>query len=156
MKFLKIGVLLLIGIAGCGGREAKPFRNAASVRRLGGSIITSEDIDATVTRMMREAKVTGIGLAIFNDDRTVYLKAYGHRNLKKNLPLTENSVMSAASFSKVASAYMVMQLVQEGALNLDKPISEYLPKPLPEYSDYKDLASDGRWKKITARMLLDT
>jgi len=155
MKFSKIGVALLIGVAGCGGQEAKPFPNAASVRQLGGSTITSEEIDATVTRMMRAAKVTGIGLAIFNDDRTVYLKAYGHRNLKKNLPLTENSVMSAASFSKVASAYMVMQLVQEGALNLDKPISEYLPKPLPEYSDYKDLASDGRWKKITARMLLD-
>jgi CubicO group peptidase (beta-lactamase class C family) len=155
LRFSKIGVVLLIGVAGCGGQKAKPFPNAPSVKQLGGSTITSEEIDATVTRLMRAAKVTGIGLAIFNDDRIVYLKAYGHRSLKKNLPLTENSVMSAASFSKVASAYMVMQLVQEGALNLDKPISEYLPKPLPEYSDYKDLASDERWRKITARMLLD-
>ncbi|HEY6389038.1 MAG TPA: serine hydrolase domain-containing protein, partial [Candidatus Acidoferrum sp.] len=57
--------------------------------------------------------------------------------------------------TKVAFAYMVMQLVQERVLDLDKPISEYLPKPLPEYSDYKDLAGDERWKEITARMLLE-
>jgi CubicO group peptidase (beta-lactamase class C family) len=39
-------------------------------------------------------------------------------------------------------------------LSLDKPIEQYLPKPLPEYPQYKDLASDPRYKRITARMLL--
>ncbi len=155
MKKWMLCGLILIGLAGCGGQESKPFPNAASVKRLDGSTITSEEIDGTVTRVMRAGKVTGLGLAILNDQEIVYLKAYGHRSLSKNLPLTEDSVMSAASFSKVTFAYMVMQLVQEAVLTLDKPISEYLPKPLPEYSDYKDLAGDERWKKITARMLLD-
>jgi CubicO group peptidase (beta-lactamase class C family) len=50
---------------------------------------------------------------------------------------------------------MVMQLVQEGVLDLDKPIHQYLPKPLAEYGDYRDLAGDDRYKKITSRMLLD-
>jgi CubicO group peptidase (beta-lactamase class C family) len=150
-----IGVLLLLGLAGCSRQESRRFPNSASVKRLDGSTITSGEIDATVTRVMRAAKVTGVGLAIFNDDNIAYLKAYGHRNLNKNLPLTEDSVMSAASFTKVAFSYLVMQLVQDGVLNLDKPIAEYLPKPLPKYSDYKDLAGDERWKKITARMLLD-
>jgi CubicO group peptidase (beta-lactamase class C family) len=50
---------------------------------------------------------------------------------------------------------MVMQLVEEGALSLDKPVYQYLPKPLPEYDEYKDLAGDDRYKKITARMALD-
>lgn len=155
MKMLAVRVLLLIGLAGCGGHESKTFPNASSVKRLDGSSITSDEIDGTVTRVMRAAKVPGIGLAIFNDGKIVYLKAYGHRSLSRNLPLAEDSVMSAASFSKVAFAYMVMQLVQDGVLSLDKPVTEYLPKPLPEYSDYKDLAGDERWKKITARMLLD-
>lgn len=155
MKRSMISALLLGALAGCGGTESKPFPNAASVKRLDGSMMASEDIDATVTRLMRAAKVTGVGLALFNDDRIVYLKAYGHRNLNKDLPLTEDSVVSAASLTKVAFAYMVMQLVQERVLDLDKPISEYLPKPLPEYSDYKDLAGDERWKEITARMLLE-
>lgn len=47
-----------------------------------------------------------------------------------------------------------MQLVQDGSLSIDKPVYQYLPKPLPEYENYKDLAGDARYKKITARMLL--
>ena len=63
--------------------------------------------------------------------------------------------MSGASLTKVAFAYMVMQLVDEGVLNLDKPVYQYLPKPLPEYNEYKDLVGDERYKRITARMTLD-
>lgn len=129
--------------------------HASIVNRLDGSTISASEIDATVTRLMRAAKVTGVGIAILNDQKVVYLKAYGYRDKEKALPLTPDSVMSAASFTKVAFADMVMQLVHERVLELDKPIYQYLPKPLPEYSDYKDLAGDGRWKKMTARMLLD-
>ena len=126
----------------------------AAIERLDGSKITSAEIDATVTRLMRAAEVTGVGLAIFDRGKVVYLKAYGVRDKEKNLPLTENSVMTAASISKVAFAYMVMQLVDEKLLDLDKPIYQYLPKPLPEYPMYRDLAEDPRYKRITARMLL--
>ncbi len=62
--------------------------------------------------------------------------------------------MSAASISKVAFAYLAMQLVDEGKLDLDKPVYQYLPKPLPDYPKYSDLANDPRYKLITARMLL--
>jgi CubicO group peptidase (beta-lactamase class C family) len=62
--------------------------------------------------------------------------------------------MTSASLSKAAFATVVMRLVQEGKLNLDKPIYEYLPKPLPEYPRYADLKGDERYKKITLRMLL--
>jgi CubicO group peptidase (beta-lactamase class C family) len=126
----------------------------ATIERLDGSKITSAEVDATVMRVIHAAEVTGAGIAIFDKGKVVYLKTYGVRDKEKNLPLTENSVMSAASFSKVAFAYMVMQLVDEKRLDLDKPIYQYLPKPLPEYPVYKDLAGDARHKKITARMLL--
>jgi CubicO group peptidase (beta-lactamase class C family) len=51
--------------------------------------------------------------------------------------------------------YIVMQLVDEGKIDLDKPLYQYLPKPLPRYDNYKDLEGDDRWKLITARMCLD-
>jgi CubicO group peptidase (beta-lactamase class C family) len=47
-----------------------------------------------------------------------------------------------------------MMLVDDGKLDLDKPIKTYLPKPLPAYSGYGDLASDPRWEKITPRILM--
>jgi CubicO group peptidase (beta-lactamase class C family) len=125
-----------------------------TITRLDGSKIAPAEIDATITRLMQAAEVPGAGVAILNDGKVVYRKTYGSRDTEQKLPLTEDSVMSAASFSKVAFAYMVMQLVQRGRLDLDKPVFQYLPKPLPEYPQYADLASDPRYKLITARMLL--
>src|SRR5262245_34185872 len=63
--------------------------------------------------------------------------------------------MASASVTKSAFACLVMKLVDQGVVELDKPVYEYLPKPLPAYANYKDLASDPPYKKITARMLLD-
>src|SRR5262249_7146428 len=125
-----------------------------TVKRLDNSAITSTEIDGTVTRLMSAANVPGVGLAVFNNGEIAYLKAYGVRDKDKNLPLTEDSVMAAASFTKVAFAYLVMQLVERRVLDLDKPAYQYLPKPLPEYPAYKDLADDLRYKQITPRMLL--
>lgn len=126
----------------------------AAVKRLDGSTISAGEIDATVTRLMGAAKVTGVGVAIFNDGKIAYLKAYGARDKEKQLPLTPDSVMIAASLTKSIFAYMVMQLVEERVIDLDKPVYQYLPKPLPEYARYTDLAGDPRNKKITLRMLL--
>ena len=127
---------------------------APSIKRLDGSTITPAEIDATVTRLMNAAEVPGVDIAILNGGKVAYMTSYGFRDKEKNLPLTPDSVMTAASFTKSTFAYMVMQLVQEKIINLDKPVYEYLPKPLPEYAQYRDLAGDPRYKKITARMLL--
>jgi CubicO group peptidase (beta-lactamase class C family) len=124
------------------------------VKRPDGSQIAPSQIDATVTQLMQAAHVTGCGIAIFHGGRIAYLKAYGVRDVEKGLPLTPDSVMTSASLSKAAFATMVMRLVQEGVLDLDKPIYQYLPKPLPEYPRYADLRGDDRYKKLTLRMLL--
>jgi CubicO group peptidase (beta-lactamase class C family) len=124
------------------------------VKRLDGSTISAAEIDATVSRLMKAAEVTGVDIAVLNDGKVAYMKSYGLRDTEKNLPLTPDSVMTAASFSKSTFAYMVMQLVEEKVIDLDKPVYQYLPKPLPEYAKYQDLAGDPRYKKITARMLL--
>jgi CubicO group peptidase (beta-lactamase class C family) len=145
---------VLLVVLAVGAIAAVDSPNASSAKRLDGSTISAAEIDATVTRLMRAAKVTGVGIAILNDQKIVYLKAYGFRDKEKALPLTPDSIMSGASLTKVAFADMVMQLVQEHILELDKPVYQYLPKPLPQYAEYKDLAGDERYKKITARMLL--
>jgi CubicO group peptidase (beta-lactamase class C family) len=62
--------------------------------------------------------------------------------------------MYGASLTKFAFAYMVMQLVDERKVDLDKSIADYLPKPLPEYEFYATLKDDERWRKLTPRILL--
>ena len=66
------------------------------VTRLDGSTISVAEIDATMTRLMRAAEVTGAGIAVFHNGKVEFLKAYGFRDKEKNLPLTVDSVMSAA------------------------------------------------------------
>jgi CubicO group peptidase (beta-lactamase class C family) len=131
------------------------FAQQLSVTRLDASKISGSQIDTAVARLMGAAHVTGVGIAILNDDKVVYLKTYGVRDKEGSLPLTPDSVMTAASLTKSTFAVTVMQLVHDRIIDLDKPVYEYLPKPLPEYPAYKDLADDQRYKQITMRMLLD-
>lgn len=125
------------------------------IHRLDGSTVTPAQIDSTITRLSNAADVPGVGIAIFNEKKIAYLQTYGLRDTEKKLPLTPDSVMTAASLTKSAFAVVTMQLVQEGVLQLDKPVYQYFPKPLPEYERYKDLAGDPRYKLITLRMCLD-
>ena len=149
-KLLILALAVLADAVSTAGQQTE-------VKRLDGSSVPPVEIDATVTRLMKATEVTGVGLAVFNEGKIAYLKAFGVRDKEKNLPLTVDSVMSAASFTKVAFAYMVVQLADKGTLDLDKPVYQYLPKPLPEYPNYADLAAnnnDPRYQRITARMLL--
>ncbi len=147
-------LLILLAVACTTLHPSIIAQNRDRLKRLDGSTITAAEIEAHVIRLMRAANVTGLSVAILNGNQVAYVKSFGLRNKEANLPLTENTVMYGASFTKSVFAYFVMQLVAEGVLDLDKPIQHYLPKPLPEYEKYQDLAGDERWKLLTMRMLL--
>jgi CubicO group peptidase (beta-lactamase class C family) len=114
----------------------------------------ADSIDVKVEQLMKAEQVTGLGVALIRDGKVMMLKAYGRRNVEKNLPLATDTVMYAASLTKATFAYLVMQLVDEGKIDLDKPVGGYLPKPLPQYGRYQDLANDPRWRGLTMRILL--
>ena len=147
LRLVVIFVAVALGVSSAAAQQ-RP------VPKLDGSTMTLAQIDATVARLLEAAHVTGAGIAIFHNGKIAYLKAYGMRDREKAMPLTPDSVMTAASLSKAAFATVVMELVKEGALDLDKPIGQYLPKPLPEYPAYADLKGDDRYKKLTLRILL--
>lgn len=125
-----------------------------AVTRLDGRVLSADDVTATVERLMRAGRVPGLALAILNRGEVVYQRGFGYRDVEHRLPLSDTTVMYAASFTKSMFAYMVMQLVQEGRLDLDRTIDRDLPRPLPAYEKYADLAGDERWRRITPRMLL--
>jgi CubicO group peptidase (beta-lactamase class C family) len=145
---LAAAIVLIPGIASSRGEQP------VAVRRLDGRTIPASAIDETVTSLMKAAEVPGLGLAILNDRRIVFLKGYGFRDSEDRRPLTVDTVMSGASFSKAAFAYLVMILVDDGVIDLDRPVERYLPKPLSSYPRYADLANDPRARKLTARILL--
>ncbi|WP_246263302.1 serine hydrolase domain-containing protein [Caulobacter soli] len=111
-------------------------------------------LDAETARLMAAGKIPGLAYAVIEHGKVVHVSAQGWRNLDRKLPLTTDTVMYAASISKAAFAQYVLMLVDDGKLDLDTPIKAYLPKPLPDYPRYADLAGDPRWETITARRLL--
>jgi CubicO group peptidase (beta-lactamase class C family) len=122
-------------------------------------IPTRAALDAEVADAMKAAQANGLAIAVIDDGKVVHVAAYGQRNAKGD-PLQTDTVMYGASLTKAVFAWTVMQLVDEGTLDLDRPVGEYFPKPLTDYpaedayGPWPDLAGDPRWKTITARHLL--
>jgi len=120
-------------------------------------------IDARVRAAMAETRANGMAIAVIDDGRVAYVHAYGARNAKGN-PLQIDTVMYGASLTKTVMAYTTLTLVDQGKLDLDAPLADYLERPLISYGEgqthlakygpYRDLAGDERWRTITARMAL--
>jgi CubicO group peptidase (beta-lactamase class C family) len=116
-------------------------------------------VDAQMQRLMRATQAQGLALAVIDDGKVVQVHAAGKRNAAGE-PLQPDTIMYAASLTKAAFAYMVLQLVDDGIVDLDRPIAAYLDRPLPEYpadkryAPWPDLKDDPRWQQITPRMLL--
>jgi CubicO group peptidase (beta-lactamase class C family) len=147
MKLFLFNFLILISIES----SAQSF----STKRADGLSISVSSTDSLVEKLMADEHVTGLQLSIINDRIIVYIKSYGYKNKAKGELNDTSTCFYAASLAKSLFAYIVMQLVDEGKIDLDKPLYAYLPKPIPEYDNYMDLAGDNRWKLITARNCLD-
>jgi CubicO group peptidase (beta-lactamase class C family) len=120
-----------------------------------GLILTHAAIDSLVKKLMDTARVTGLAIGILTDNRVNYIKSYGYKNKTTNLLNDTATSLYGASLAKPLFGYIVLQLVDSGLIDLDKPLYTYLPKPLPDYENYRDLEGDNRWKLITARNCLD-
>ena len=133
---------------------------AQSIPRIDSSSISIEDLDQQIQGLKEAAHVHGLTVSIFTSDRMLFQKAYGFRNLKEKLTLQTSNNFYAASLSKPLFGYIVMKLVEEGKIDLDEPLINYLEKPLytydfpQDYEGYQDLVDDQRHEKITARMCL--
>ena len=120
---------------------------------------TAAALDAEVARAMAATQSRGLAIAIIDNGRVVRVRSYGERNAA-GAPLEIHSIMYGASLTKSAFAYFVMQLVDEGKLDLDRPLARYLDRELPayptedKYAPWVDLAADDRWRSVTARHVL--
>ena len=138
------------------------YLKSQEIKRLDQSKITFDSLNKNIESLMKAANVHGLAITIFNSHQPVYKKTFGYKNIHTKEPIQTNTNFYGASLSKAVFAVLVMKLVEEGFLNLDKPLQEYLPKPIYEYEpltkwhdNYSDLKSDTLYQKITARMCLN-
>ena len=128
--------------------------SSSSIKSLSGKRISTAEMEASITEIMEQAGITGLSCAVINDGKIVFRKAFGFRDNKTGVANNEETVFAGASFSKTVFAYLIMRMVGEGTIDLDKPLEDYLDRPLPALPNYADLAADKRYRRITARMVL--
>ncbi|MCC5833294.1 MAG: beta-lactamase family protein [Opitutales bacterium] len=103
------------------------------------------EIDRLVPDLMEKWQIPGISIALIESGEIAWTGSYGIKQTGNPAPVSEDTVFEAASMSKPFFAYLVMQLVEAGLLELDRPLVEYYE------ADYMD---DPRHRKMTARMVL--
>ncbi|MEN0003466.1 MAG: serine hydrolase [Bacteroidota bacterium] len=101
---------------------------------------------AHIQQVIKEAYVPGISLSVIEQGELAFMEGFGTKSLDTGGAVDPYTIFAAASLSKPVFAYAVMQLVDAGQLDLDRPLYQYLP--------YPDAAEDERYQQITARMLL--
>jgi len=140
----------LLPLMGCGDIPQAQAR----LKTLDGKSISTIELEVFIEQIMEKANVAGLSCAILNDSQIVYQKAFGYKNKNDGSRNDEQTLFSAASFSKPVFGYLVMLLAEEKVIDLDRPLYQYLDKPLHEYPAYDDLKDDDRYQQITARMVL--
>ena len=151
-------MVLLVGLAACTptGSGSSP----SEIRRLDGETMAPSDLTERIEGLARAADVQGLTVTVFNDAEPVYSHAFGFANLPAGQPLEVDTELYGASLSKAVFAVLVMKLVEEGVIDLDTPLQDYLDEPLWEnqgeawHEDLSDLRDDPRYERITARMSL--
>lgn len=105
-------------------------------------------VDALMIRFLKEHNVAGATVAIGYEGQLLYSRGFGWADVEQQAPMLPNAVMRIGSISKPLTAVAVMQLVEEGRLELDDKVM-----PLLKSAGYQR-PLDERWNQITVRQLL--
>ncbi|WIV58202.1 serine hydrolase domain-containing protein [Amycolatopsis nalaikhensis] len=102
------------------------------------------DVDAYVRAYLDHTGLPGAAVAVTRGGDVVRVAGYGHD--AAGAPITASTRLPIASLSKSMTAFAVLQLVEDGRIALDEPVTRYLP-------EFR--LADPRGARITVRMLLD-
>lgn len=103
------------------------------------------NLASLIPDLMNRGNVTGLSIAVIGDGKIAWIGSFGVKNAKTGAKVDEHTVFQAASLSKAVFTYAVLKLVDQGIMDLDTPLSKYLPA-------YVD--NDDRVNRITARHVL--
>jgi CubicO group peptidase (beta-lactamase class C family) len=100
-------------------------------------------IDRYLQAEMRRQNIPGMSLAVVKNGEPLYVKSYGVATLEHPVPATPRTVYQIGSIGKQFTAVAVMMLAGEHKLDLDDPLSKYLPE-VP-----------ASWGRVTLRLMLN-
>ena len=110
---------------------AAPFSPHAPAHDLTGADVEAF-LDGMMPSQLERENVAGAVIAIVKDGHVIFAKGYGYADIEKRKPVTPDATLfRPGSISKLFTWTSVMQLVEQGKLDLDKDVSQYLDFPIP-------------------------
>ena len=85
------------------------------------------NLDSYIEKTLGNWNTPGVGVGIVVKDSLVFAKGYGYRDYEKKLPVTPTTLFQIASNTKLFTSIAVGLLVDEGKLDWDKPVRQYVP-----------------------------
>src|SRR5262245_57767778 len=142
-------VVLVLGVVVAKGYA--PFATVFSQSQEKGSASSDLStalaaIEKTIDERRKELGVPGVSLVIVKDDRVIYLKGLGVKDVERGAPVTPDTLFAIGSCTKAFTAMAAMMSVDEGKLSLDDSPKKFLP-----YFRLMDAEADA---KITIRDML--
>lgn len=125
-KITRAVILILICsslLPGCSTAPAKP-----ETATLGDYEYTKQFISWLIKKEMKSNNITGLSIALVDDQRIVWAESFGYADKADNIPATPQTVYAVGSISKLFTATAAMQLAEQGKLDIDKPLQTYLPE----------------------------
>lgn len=116
--------------------KVKPSATPASPAVNGAAQLTAEDVgaflDGVVPLQLKRENIAGAVVLVVKDGKVLYAKGYGYSDVKTRKPMTvDDTLVRPGSISKLFTWTAVMQLVQQGKINLDENINDYLDFKIP-------------------------
>jgi CubicO group peptidase (beta-lactamase class C family) len=124
MAKIWIGIAaLLFTLASCSSMPKRPECLARD-----DYSFTKEYITWLIKNEMKQQDVTGLSIALVDDQRVVWAEGFGYADKANQVAATPETIYRAGSISKLFTATAVMQLVEQGKLDIDKSLQTYLPE----------------------------
>jgi CubicO group peptidase (beta-lactamase class C family)/D-alanyl-D-alanine dipeptidase len=101
-------------------------------------------LDRFVAHEIEDKKIPALSLALVDDQTVVYARGYGYADPEKKVPATAATVHRVGSVSKLFTDVGMMRLAEQGKIDIDAPITRYLPEFQPK---------NPYGKPVTLRML---
>ncbi|MGB5819920.1 MAG: serine hydrolase domain-containing protein [Saonia sp.] len=89
--------------------------------------IIKDSLTAQLDDLVGQGYINGFGVAIVNQDTTLYAKGFGYVDVEEKAPYTKHTLQNIASVSKTLIGVALLKAREMGKLNLNDPINQYLP-----------------------------
>ena len=88
---------------------------------------TLDGFDSFANQSLKDWKCAGFAIAVVQDGKVIHSKGYGFRDLKTQKPVTTKTLFAIGSSTKSFTVTSLAALVDQGKLDWDKPVHDYLP-----------------------------